>query len=149
MTTFNAPVATVVQDSDYTVLLKIVGQNNANTLASNTKVLQSNTVRFANGSRLCVIEVVSVDYAVSTSNGFISLEYGSQNNNTTILTFGKGGMSGQIDGIQPNPVNANTTGDINLYASALDANDTYSLMITLRKNDFNGAFANLAALYNR
>lgn len=149
MATFNAPVAQVVQDRDLTVVLKITGQYNAAQGISNTKVLTANSVRFANTSRLCILDVVNIQFAMSTVNAFASLEYMASNGNTTIATFGRNGTTGEIIGLISNPVGANTAnGDINLYLGATDANDAFTMMITLRKNDYNGAFANLNAQYN-
>jgi hypothetical protein len=145
MATFNVPVATVVWDSDTSTVLRITGQYNTNTTVSNTKVLTANTVRGANASKLCIIDVTAVQFAIGTANGFVSLEYISSNGNNTIVSLGKF-QTGEIEAYMSNPVGANTTGDINLFTSNLDANDSFSMVISLRKNNFNGAYDNIASV---
>lgn len=154
MATFNAPVATLTWDHDYTAVLKITGQYNAAANASNTKVLSANGVKFANTSKACFLDVVGIEYHMALANGFVSLEFNNPTGNITIDTFGKR-QSGGLDSYITNPGTANANanaingfGDINLLTSALDANDTFTVVVVFRKNDFNGAFANVGLAFD-
>lgn len=154
MATFNVPVTTVIADHDYTVVLKITGQYTAAANASNTKILTANSVKFADNTKPCFLDVVGIQYNMGLANGFISLEYNSGGGNTTIATFGKR-ESGEQAIYIANPASANANasntngmGDINLFTTALDANDSFTIAVLLRKNDFNGAFANVGILYD-
>ena len=154
MATFNAPVITLIADHDYTAVLKITGQYNTGAGAANTKALSANTLKFANANFPCFVDVVGIQYSMGLANGFISLEYASGGGNTTIATFGKR-ESGEQAVYLTNPASANANasntngfGDINLFTSSLDANDSFTVVVLLRKNDFNGAFANVGLLYD-
>ena len=153
MSTPNAPVITKVWDADYSVVLKITGQYNSAQTAANTLLLQANTVAGANASQTCVVDVMGAQFVCGTANGWVSVEYSNPNGNVTCFTIGKR-VAGDI-GSSGNPLVANAAalanvkgGDLNFFTSALDANDSYTLIVTVRKNNFNGAFANVAAPYN-
>lgn len=150
MSTPNQPVVRVLWDSDFVVTLEITGLYLAGQPATNTKIFQANSCHGANTSKLCLVDVVAIQYAVSTANGFLSLEYAAANvnNNVTIASFGRSGVSGNFNGPMNNPQVNPATGDINLFTSAMDANDVYSMMLTIRKNNFNGAFDNVLASYS-
>jgi len=137
-----------LSDSDFQVVLKITAFYTSAANASNTVVAQSNTFKGANGSVVpCYLDVERVEFDVGTANGFLSLQYVGSSNQS-IINFGRVGGAGVYEQWIPN--NANTpTGDINLMTSALDANDTYSMIVTLRKrNDGTNAWANIWNAYN-
>lgn len=156
MATWNQPVISILEDHDYTVTLKVTGQYNAACTNSNITLLQANTVKFANSSKLCVLDVMSIQFNVGTSNGIISVEYANvdPNNNTTVWTT-RGDSYGAVFGLSPNPVEANNTavvtnaiGDLNLALWNIGANDVFDLLLTVRKSDYNGAFANVGLAYD-
>lgn len=124
-------------DKDYEVVLKIVGSYSANAAASNTVVLQANTLNGANSSQTCYLDFTHAEFAMGLANGFISLEFQSKapasQANSTILTVGKR-ATGELSFIAANPLAANATGDINLNTTALDANDSFTLVLSFRKN---------------
>ena len=137
MAQFNIPVVTKIWDKDYEAVIKITGQYNASQNASNTLILQANTLKGANSSQLCMVDVNHIDFATSISNGFISIEFISANTsnieNSTVFTVGKRNC-GELACVNFNPLGANATGDINLYTSALDANDSFTLIMYCRKS---------------
>jgi hypothetical protein len=154
MSTFNAPVATLTWDRDYTAILKITGQYTSSAGASNTKILSANNVKFANSNKPCFLDVVGIQYNMGLANGFVSLEFNNPAGNVTIATFGKRESGDQAVYItNPGTANANASntngfGDLNLFTTALDANDSFTITVALRKNDFNGAFANVGLAFD-
>jgi|SRR6185312_12444476 len=149
MSTPNVPDVQTVVDSDQKVVVKITAFYTSATNAANTLVIRSNTFNGANTSIVpCYLDVEGIEFDVGTANGYISLEYVGAAANQKIISFGRVGGAGVYTQWIPN--NANTpTGDINLFNSNLDANDTYSILITLRKrNDGTKAWANTWIPYN-
>jgi len=145
----NAPEVQIIADADTTAKIKITGYYTAGAAAANTKILTSNTLFGANNTKTCLVNVEKIQYAVGTSNGYISLEYvggAGGNSNTKIASFGKQ-EAGFIDGHIPNNASS-PTGDLNLFTSALDANDSYTLIVTVRKINQNKSFDALYSPYN-
>ena len=143
----NAPEVQVLADTDSVVVFKITGQYNAATTA-NTKVIQSNTVGYANTSRDCILSLEECHYSVKINSGFIALEWVSKvNSNARILNFGSAAADGVLRNYMVN--NANTpSGDVNLYVSGAANNDTYNFILKFRKENNNNSFANAYARYN-
>jgi len=148
MATFNAPVTTKLWTKDYTSTFKVTGQYNTTTAVSNNKIIVANTLPGANASvGNCIIELTRIAFACGIANGFLSLEYASAqssgaNANQTIVTMGKY-QSGDFEVYIPNTLGANATGDINLFVSNVDANDTYTLIVNFKANTLCGAWANV------
>jgi hypothetical protein len=141
----NAPEVQLIADADTTAKIKITGFYNAATGAANTKILTANTLLGADNTKACIVNVERVQFATGLANGYISLEY-IGTSNTKIFSFGKR-ESGHIDGFIPNNATA-PTGDLNLFTSALDANDSYSIIVTVRKINTNKCFDALFTPYN-
>lgn len=133
MATFNEPVATVLWEKDYKAIIKITGQYSSAQTAANNVVVTANTLRGANGSLICLVDVVNIEYAVALANGFISLEFQGSNANATIFTVGKR-LAGELQAFNHNPLGSNALGDINLYTSALDANDSFTIILSCVKS---------------
>ena len=141
----NVPETQILADSDTTVIVKVTGYHNGAT-TSNTKILQSNTVNYANTSRDCILEIEKIQYSVQFATGSLALEYISKvNTNNRIVNF-----SGRADGVVnvyiPNAANT-PSGDLNLAVVGAANNDTYNFIITLRKTTKNSAFINVYVPY--
>jgi hypothetical protein len=144
----NIPDVQVLTDSDARVVIKLSAFYTSAQTAGNTLVIQANTLKGANTSIVpCYLDVEKIEFDSGTANGYLSLEYVGTANQK-IMSFGRLSGSGVYEQWIPN--NANTpTGDINLFTSALDANDTWSIVVTFRKrNDGTQAWANLFNAYN-
>ncbi|MGH7745054.1 MAG: hypothetical protein ACREQ5_09680 [Candidatus Dormibacteria bacterium] len=154
MSTANTPVVTKVWDSERQVIISITGRYVSAQTAANTLVLQSNSVVGANNSLSCVVDVIAAKFAVATANAWLQLEYNTPGGNTAIMVLGKR-QAGEIAAPMYNPLGSNATalatnvpGDINLYTGAMDANDSFTIILNCRKNDsLNYAFANVDAPY--
>jgi hypothetical protein len=138
-----------LSDSDAKVVVKLTAYYTSAANAGNTLVIQANTFKGANGAVVpCYLDVEVTEFFVSASNGFIALEYVGASANQRIFSAGKITGSGIYEQWMPNNA-TNPTGDINLFNSALDANDTWSMVVTMRKrNDATNAWANLFNAYN-
>lgn len=127
----------VVFDKDYEAVVKVVGSFDAAANASNTIILTANTLYGANSSLPCGIEFNSLEYAVALANGYLTVEFVSANtanqSNVNIVTVGKE-ISGKLMGRQRDPLGANSAGQLNLKTTGLDANDSFTLMIQIRKS---------------
>lgn len=140
----NAVTGTVLWDKDYDVTLLITGGFSAAN-SSNTVVLHANTVMGANASMNCILDVIGVQYASSIANGFVSLEWANGTSNTTFAVYGK------LAGRQEAYIRANTAwaySDINVNVYNAAPNDSFTLILSLRKADFNGAYSNVANPWN-
>lgn len=136
----NVPEVQVLADSENTVILKVAAYFDAAT-SSNTKILTSNTVRGANTSRVCMIDVEKVQYSCQMASGYVSLEYQGAAANSKIYNLG-GRADGQFISTVPNNATG-PTGDLNLAIVNAGANDVVNLVLTLRKNNANQAFNNV------
>jgi hypothetical protein len=145
----NVPDVQLLTDSDARVVIKVSAFYTSAQTAGNTVIIQANTLKGANTSIVpCYLDVESIEFDVGTANGFLSVEYVGSAANQKIISFGRVGGAGVFEQWIPNNA-TNPTGDINLFNSALDANDTYSMVITMRKrNDGTQAWANLFNAYN-
>lgn len=153
MSTPNAPQVTKVWDSGFDVVLKVTAFYTGANTAANTLLLAANTVNNANNSVSCVVDVVSVQFEMALANGYVQIEYGAPSGNTTSVTMGKD-TAGGLAWLGGNPIagnaaaiGANVQSDLNLVTSGMDANDTFTLIVNCRKNNFNNAFANANQTY--
>jgi hypothetical protein len=138
MAQFNTPVIEKLWERDYQVSLKITGQYNTATGASNTIILNANTLYGANNSQPCYLDVTHIDYCMGLANGFVSIEFASANtsnvSNVTVFTVGKR-SSGSLGAYVFNTIDtANSYGDLNLYTSNLDANDSFTIIVSAVKS---------------
>lgn len=131
---------TKLVDTDTTAIVRVTGYfTAANT--SNVNLLTASTLRFANASQPCIVDVEKVEWA-GKLNGYVSPVYVNTTANVPIAVVSTGG--GVISGYAPNQA-ANTTGDIGLEIYNAIANDSFTLTLTLRKTT---GFANAYAQYN-
>lgn len=143
----NAVTSTVLWDKDFDVTLLVTGAfSSAN--SSNTIILKANTVQGANSSMVCLLDVAGIQYSTSIANGWVALEFSNtaSNVNTTIGVWGR-----NASGVQEGYIRANTAqqvGDLNLNLSGLSGGDSFTLVISLRKADFNGAYSNVSIPWN-
>lgn len=139
----NVPEVQLTHDSDMSVSQKVTVYFDAAT-SSNTKILTANTLRGANASRVCVVDIERIRYHTSFASGYLSVEFqggASGNANSKAVNLG-GNDGGELDLFIPNNAAAKS-GDINLAIVNAAANDCATLLITYRKNNANGAFNNV------
>lgn len=148
----NVPEVQKLHDTDYYVGQKVTvffngeaSNANAGVSTSNTKILTANTVKGANASRVCILDIERIRYHTSFANGYLAIEFvgggAAGNSNTKVVSLG-GNDGGELDLFMPNNA-ANATGDINLAIVNAQPNDCATLLITYRKNNANGAFNNV------
>lgn len=136
----NAPEVQLLSDGGLTSVVKISGIYTSGVTA-NTKVVTANALSFANNSQPCLITISKIQY-VSDVSGFVQLEWqGSPN--AAIASFGSG-QSGELNAYFPNYANT-ATGDINLFVSGAASGDSFTLIVTLNKEQ---GFANAFVEYN-
>lgn len=153
----NLPEIQILLDTGDKTVVKVVGFFTAAT-NSNTKIVQANTLQYANSSdpRGCFLSAISVQYAAGFANGYCSLQWvgaGSAANNDMLILGGK--TSSQFVTYMPNPLASNTanvpggSGDINLAIEGAEPFDSYSLIVTLiKEGGAGGGYANVYAAYN-
>lgn len=143
--TLNAPVATIIQDMMQQTAVLITGTYTAASPAANTIVVRANTLFGANNSQPCIANVVSMQLQMGTVNGFVLVEYVSSNTanvaNQVIGAFGKSG-SGVFAGCGNQISSGNTFGDIQVDCGGFAANETFSLILVLNKDNSLGCWAN-------
>lgn len=154
----NSPEVQVLIDTGDKTVVKVVGFYNAAT-NTNTKIIQANTLQYANsavGAPACVLSAISVQYSVGFANGYAQLQWiagGSASNSDLLLLGGK--TSSQFVTYMPNPLAANSanlaggSGDIGLTIQGAEPLDSFSLIITLiKEGGAGGGYANVYAAYN-
>lgn len=130
---------TKLVDTDTTAIVRVTGYfTAANT--SNVALLTANTLRFANASQPCRVDVEKVEWAAKM-NGYIAPTFITTSGpNTQIATLASGG--GSMMGYFSSEATANTNGDLGLEIYNGVANDSFTLTLTLRKvTGFANAFA--------
>lgn len=134
---FNTPTIQIIDDQDHQAVIKITGMYTSACTASNSVVVQANSLFGANSSLPCMISVNAVEYSTSIANGALALEYVSTvNNNTTITTCGRN-SDGQFARYIKNQANT-PSGDINLLIDDMEANDAYTIIVSVLK-EYQGA----------
>jgi hypothetical protein len=157
----NVPEVQIIYDDQTKTIVKVLGYYNT-TNNSNTMVVQANALFGANNSAnapLPVLSVARVLYSAGLANGFVQLQWVGKNGatgNLDIVNFGSR-TSGDWPAYMPNQLAvsniantalANTTGDINLNIQNAEPYDSFSLVITLNKENLNGGWANAWVAYN-
>lgn len=151
----NAPEVQVLMDTGDKTVVKIVGFYNAAT-NSNTKIIQANTLTYANSSRTCNVSAISVQYSAGFANGYAQLQWiaGGSASNANLLILG-GRTSSQFITYMPNPLTSNSanlsgnSGDIGLTIVGAQPFDSFSLIITLiKEGGAGGGYANVYLNYN-
>jgi len=133
----------VLFDSAEKSVIQFIGYYTTATTA-NTKALTSNTLSYANTSAPNNLVTVEKIQFASKCNGFVSLEWmGAAGINTAFFTSGS--SAGVIEGPYA-PDISGAVGDINVRTHGLNANDSFNVIVTCKK-DINGGFANATAWY--
>lgn len=147
----NNPEIQVLSDRDDVAIVKVIGYYNAVT-NSNTTIISANALAWANNSQPCVISALSVQSAVSISNGYAQLYWVGKSANVAMLNIGGDSGYGTIEGYMTNQIYAANTanlasnsGDIGLSIVGAVSGDAYSLIIKVRKE---AGYANAYIGYN-
>lgn len=135
----NVPEIQLVHDSDMVAAQKVTVYFDAAT-TSNTRILAPSTLKGANASRVCVVDIERIRYHTSFASGYLSVDFEGTSNVKAVTLGGNDG--GELDLFIPNNAAAKT-GNINLSIVNAGANDCATLLITYRKNNANGAFNNV------
>jgi hypothetical protein len=151
----NVPEVQILFDTGDKTVVKVVGYFTAAT-NSNTKIVQANTLSYANSSLPCILSATTVQYAAGFANGYCSIQWaagGAATNNDMLILGGK--TSSQFVAYMPNPLASNTanlaggSGDINLFIEGAEPFDSFSLILTLiKEGGAGGGYANVYAQYN-
>lgn len=133
----NTPMITIIDDNDHQAVVKISALYTSANAGYNVTAVTANALFGGNASQNCVLSVNSVEYTSSIANGSLALEFvysGNNANNLPICTFGRAN-DGQINRYINNQItaHANVAGDINLFASNLEANDSFTLVVSVLK----------------
>ena len=139
---FNTPLVQILDDNDHQTVAMIAAYYSSPANANNL-VIQANTLYGGNNSLPCILGVNSLEYNSSIANGFIVLEWVSTSNqNTTIFTTGRN-SSGSIPRYIRNLANT-PTGDVNLSVVNMEANDTFTIIVSFLK-EYEGQILKLSA----
>ena len=154
----NTPMIQIIDDNDHQSLIKISALYAATNAGYNITAVTANTLYGGNTSLTCILSINSVEYTSSLANGACALEFissGNNANNTPITTLGRAN-DGAINRVIFNTANT-PTGDINFFASNLEANDSFTIVISVLKEYMgrywsdkigSGAWANTQSHYN-
>jgi hypothetical protein len=141
----NTPIITVLDDQDHQSVIQISATYAATNAGFNVVVIQANTLYGANTSLPCIICVNDVQYTSSIANGSLVIEYVSSGNaNSPICTFGRAN-DGEIVRYFKNQANT-PTGDINLFGQNLEANDSFTIIISVLKEYLGCSWASIATM---
>jgi hypothetical protein len=149
----NVPSVQLIYDDAQRAIVKVTGYYTAAT-ATNTAIVVANTLFGANSTSANkpVLSVARVLYAAAFANGYCRLEWSAQaiGNNEVIYCLG-GDTQGDLAQYINDPLDAaNTPGgsDVNLVVAFAEPNDSFSMVITLNKDNGNGGWANAYSAYN-
>jgi hypothetical protein len=160
MATANTPEVQIIYDDTWKAVVKVVGFFNAATNNSNT-VVQANTLFGANTSpnaHLPLLSIARVVYSSGLANGYMQVQWVGKNGaaNSDAVILGSR-TSGDIPQYINNPLAAsniantalaNTTGDIQLVVTGAEPFDSYTLIMTVNKENQAGGWANAYVGYN-
>jgi hypothetical protein len=106
--------------------------------------VDSKSLRFANTSQNCIVDLVGVEYASGFASGGLTL-YWDASSPVNFLNLGKT-QSGHLNTFVTNSA-VSPTGNIGIQVYGSAANDSYSLILKVRKLPTQG-YANGWASYN-
>ena len=118
----------ILYDSTEKAVIQLVGYYTAACTAANLKVVTANALYFGNTSQTCLVAVEKIQYEGSL-NGFVSLDWiGAANTSFFVMKNGAGMMEGAMFNDATTP-----TGDINARTYNVNANDAFTITLSLRK----------------
>jgi hypothetical protein len=156
----NIPLIQTICDDPWKAVVKVVAYYNAATNTSNT-VIQANALFGANNANNAPLPILSVSrvlYSAGLANGYVEISWVGNNGgaNNPLLILGSR-TSGDMPQYINNPLAAsntsnvalsNTTGDIAVTVTGAEPFDSYSLILTVNKENSQGGWANAFVNYN-
>lgn len=142
----DVPVVQIIYDSFDQAIVKITAYYDAAT-ASNTLVVQANSLYGANASspKQPILSASRIQFVADIS-GYARLEWvnASSNANNSVI-YALGSSAADLACYVPNPFltsNASSPCDISLTVVGAGNNDSFTLILTLNKDNSNGGWAN-------
>jgi hypothetical protein len=126
----------ILTDNGFTTIIKLTERFDSANDRYFTAVNTAN-LSFANTSQTCLVTVTKVQYAAGFANGSFKLYWDSGTDPVDIVNIGKS-QSGTLEGFMINS-SAAPYGNINLQVYGTQANDSYTVIIHMNKEQ---GFAN-------
>lgn len=132
-------------DTDTQAVLRVVGTFDApNT--SNVPLLTANTLKFANTSQPCAVDVEKIQFA-ARMGGYVAPTFVTTGNTPNVQIAAIATGVGEVVGLYSNELVANNSGNLGIQVYNANANDSFTLTITVRKaTGFANAFAQYAGI---